>query len=36
MSAARTKDEGKPANGEALARYPAFKPYPGKTRRTEF
>ena len=30
MAAARTKDEGKPGNGEGLARYPAFKPYRGK------
>jgi hypothetical protein len=30
MAAASTKDEGKPGNGEGLARYPAFKPYRGK------
>jgi hypothetical protein len=30
MEAAGTKDEGKPGNGEGLARYPAFKPYRGK------
>ena len=30
VAAANTKDEGKPGNGEGLARYPAFKPYRGK------
>jgi hypothetical protein len=30
MAATRAKDEGKPGNGEGLARYPAFKPYRGK------
>ena len=30
MAAASTKDEGKPGNGEGLARNPAFKPYRGK------
>jgi hypothetical protein len=30
MTAASTKGEGKPGNGEGHARYPAFKPYRGK------